>query len=459
MKNLILALITLALGSCSSMPHKRTEILARGDSIAVLEEKLEQALLSDVNILAPIGFSKAQRLFDKAVREAEKSKDPAAGNQTALNGIAVLDEAERSAEQNRPILGDTLVRRANAKLVEADTLFADDFEKLDRQLSTAAKALEEGKQQEGIGKNATLGSSYANLEMKATKENVVVKANAAYDEAVKARALRFAPVTMKKAKSEIAIAQRIIEVETGNREEAEFHAKRGRYFAKQAKNIADTLIAFHKEHLTDEGKILWFQEQLNYIHQPLATNGLPFDKPEREVAAELRDELSALVTNMKNLEHKNKTTIAEKDRALYLQKEQNAVFDQMSDLFSQSEAEVLKREDGIIIRSYGFNFPVGKSELLPDNFTLLKKIVKAIEQVPTAQIVVEGHTDSTGSATLNKNLSRQRAQNIADYLVKVAGINESRVSFVGYGFEKPLADNHTIAGRAKNRRIEVLLKN
>ncbi len=463
MKNLITALMILALSSCSSVHHKRADILERGDNVAVLEGRIQQALLSDVNILAPDNFSKAKGLLEKAMQEAQKSKNPKAGNHYAKDGLAAIDKAEKSSKKTRPILADTLDKRSRAKTVQAHQLFPQEFAKLDRELMLAGKALEEGKSQQGIQKNARLAESFADLEKKALQENVSEKASAAYDEAVKANALRLAPITMEKAKRELEVAKQIIEIEKDNYEKALFHSKSARYFAHQAKNIADLLTAFNKEKLTGERIILWYQDQLSQIHRTHLPEGISFDKANREVVAELEEKITSLSNEVANL---GAFTVAaereidEKNRVLAQQAIKPVdTFEKISNLFRKKEAEVLKRDDDIIIRSYGFNFPVGKSQLVQSNYTLLKKIVEAIEMVPNSNIEVEGHTDSTGNTALNLHLSQQRSQNITDYLVKVAGIDESRVSAVGLGFEKPLATNSTKEGRTKNRRIEVVIKN
>ena len=71
--------------------------------------------------------------------------------------------------------------------------------------------------------------------------------------------------------------------------------------------------------------------------------------------------------------------------------------------------------------------------------------------------VVAGHTDNTGSDSLNYNLSKRRAENIAAYLMTERKIDPSRILTVGYGERSPVADNQTEVGRAKNRRVEILV--
>ena len=69
------------------------------------------------------------------------------------------------------------------------------------------------------------------------------------------------------------------------------------------------------------------------------------------------------------------------------------------------------------------------------------------------KIEISGHTDNTGSAPINTKLSEARAKVVVDYLVQ-KGIDRSRMNFKGYGSLQPVAENTTVAGRAKNRRVE-----
>ena len=72
---------------------------------------------------------------------------------------------------------------------------------------------------------------------------------------------------------------------------------------------------------------------------------------------------------------------------------------------------------------------------------------------PEVSIEIGGHTDNKGSAAYNKTLSENRAKSVYDYLID-NGIDTDRLTYKGYGFEEPIADNQTEKGRAKNRRTE-----
>jgi outer membrane protein OmpA-like peptidoglycan-associated protein len=79
-----------------------------------------------------------------------------------------------------------------------------------------------------------------------------------------------------------------------------------------------------------------------------------------------------------------------------------------------------------------------------------------LKEYPTAKFTVEGHTDSVGREDSNQKLSDARANAVKEYLVK-GGIDEFRLSSLGYGESKPIDTNKTRAGRANNRRVEINL--
>lgn len=102
------------------------------------------------------------------------------------------------------------------------------------------------------------------------------------------------------------------------------------------------------------------------------------------------------------------------------------------------------------------NFNTGKSSISKDSQEALEAILAILDEYPNAKFTVEGHTDSVGSAENNKKLSEARALSVKDFLVS-NGVEEFRLSSKGYGEDKPVADNNTRSGRAKNRRVEINL--
>lgn len=115
----------------------------------------------------------------------------------------------------------------------------------------------------------------------------------------------------------------------------------------------------------------------------------------------------------------------------------------------------IKRSGRVAV--YGINFDTGKAALRPDSEGVLSEILKLVKANPVWKMRVEGHTDNVGRGAANQALSQQRAEAVVAWLV-ARGVDAARLSAVGLGDGKPLADNASEEGRAKNRRVE-LVKN
>jgi outer membrane protein OmpA-like peptidoglycan-associated protein len=139
------------------------------------------------------------------------------------------------------------------------------------------------------------------------------------------------------------------------------------------------------------------------------------------------------------------------------EKEFNQRYNEVQTFFDSDEAEVYKQENQLVIRLKAIKFPVGQSILMPGTYTLLSKVQRAIRTFGEPQVVVEGHTDNTGSDEVNEYLSQQRAEAVMEYLIANKTLPFDKIMAVGYGSVRPLASNKTSEGRAINRRIDVVI--
>jgi len=98
-------------------------------------------------------------------------------------------------------------------------------------------------------------------------------------------------------------------------------------------------------------------------------------------------------------------------------------------------------------------FVTGKAELAPSSGAPLQEVAELMARFPQLNVIVEGHTDATGGAARNLEVSRQRAEAVVAFLVQ-KGVAAARLSATGYGGSRPIADNRTEAGRDANRRVE-----
>lgn len=102
-------------------------------------------------------------------------------------------------------------------------------------------------------------------------------------------------------------------------------------------------------------------------------------------------------------------------------------------------------------------FDVNKASLRPESNAELERLVQLMKEVPGLKIEISGHTDNTGSATVNEALSQQRAEAVVTYLTQ-KGISASRMTAKGYGSSKPIASNNSEDGKQQNRRTEFEIK-
>ena len=102
------------------------------------------------------------------------------------------------------------------------------------------------------------------------------------------------------------------------------------------------------------------------------------------------------------------------------------------------------------------SFPPGQATITPNFRSMLDNFAQSLQQNPTATLTIVGHTDSTGSASINEPLSLQRADAVRDYLVS-RGVASNRITVDGRGAREPIASNDNEAGRARNRRVEIFL--
>ena len=103
------------------------------------------------------------------------------------------------------------------------------------------------------------------------------------------------------------------------------------------------------------------------------------------------------------------------------------------------------------------SFDTGSAAIKPTMRSVLDPFANSLRDDPNARITIIGHTDSTGSEAVNNPLSVERAQSVRDYLSS-RSVSASRIETVGRGEREPIADNNTAEGRAKNRRVEILLR-
>jgi outer membrane protein OmpA-like peptidoglycan-associated protein len=123
-----------------------------------------------------------------------------------------------------------------------------------------------------------------------------------------------------------------------------------------------------------------------------------------------------------------------------------------------SELKATETDRGLVLMVGSTFFATGKAELTPGVQRSAEKLAEFLKKNPKRNVLIEGHTDNTGSESGNLKLSEQRADAVKNLLV-AKGIAAERITTKGYGTKYPLVSNDTAAGRQQNRRVEVVVLN
>ena len=141
----------------------------------------------------------------------------------------------------------------------------------------------------------------------------------------------------------------------------------------------------------------------------------------------------------------------------YARREADLASQQITSLTRQLEnLQLRETESGVVVTLGDVLFASGQAQLVEGGRSSLEEVVDLLQTEPDKKIRVEGHTDSRGDAEANLELSEQRAQAVREALVSL-GVSSERISALGMGEDFPIASNEDEDGRARNRRVDVIL--
>jgi OOP family OmpA-OmpF porin len=503
----LIAVFALGLGlyGCATSPKlSQEQIQQQYQPIAQLKQAVQTAQHNNVDLLAPEGYATAEGRLSDAFTAAQKGQT-AAADKYAKQGLDAIEKARRDAGTSADILSDVLEARTKALDAGAQELYTKDLATLEKDLSKTAALIEKGDVEEAKQIRPELSQHYTDLELKSVKEGTVQRAKAAIARARDNDADKLAPKTFKRAQESLAAAISVLEADRTARDRAEAAAHKALIEAERSENIAEMVRDFKRRDSTQEDIVLWYQDQLADLASPL-NKQMNFTEANKQTVSGLQQDIASLIQDRQRLTDANaamamgdassnatlkeanakiaqlqqqhqqeisqlneqhqqevaqlkKEFVGEKTELTQAQIEREARFKHVQQLFSKDEAIVYRQGDNVLISVQGFKFPPGSSEIQPQNFGIMNKIVQGIAVFNAAQVKVEGHTDITGSDEANLTLSQQRAQNVARFLTDVGHIPAEKIVAEGFGSQKPVASNATPEGRAENRRIEVLIVN
>lgn len=441
----------IALGACAGKPP-RPEIAATAnpqEEIDKLNNDMHEARKLNADVLAADDMNHAQKWLDEARSDSASKQSQGEILDDVRTGRGYLNRANQTTAQRAPVIAAIGAARQAAVDAGAKKFPKQEKElrKIDGDLRDEAGSLDKMKPEE----NAKLQKRYMDLELASIQETQLGGARALIEGSKKDDADDDAPVSYKQAETDLKNAENVIAAKRNDA--AGFAPDVSKANASAVRlNAVMKAIRSNKD-LKEPAAIEMVKQQ----EQIAALNGtIESDKAKLEAN---RVESAAQLEASKAESDRTKGELASRDAALRGAHDtiqmQKAIDDARQE-FTPEEAEVFQQGSKLVVRLKALQFTTGRAELPAHSMEILGKVKGVADQLSPEKVVIEGHTDSTGTAQKNEQLSLERAKIVADYL-RSAGIDNSKIETAGFGFEKPIASNKSKAGRAQNRRVDVVI--
>ena len=448
---------------------------------------MKEAQNVNANILAPKAYSEGLELYQKAVIDYKKEKNLDHIRTNLGRATALFKKAKEATQLATMIFGSAIQARDDAIAAEAPKFAPNRWQKCEAKFADATRTLEQGDLKDAKKLSAETEAMFRDAELQAIKVNYLNEAYALFKKADKLQVEKFAPKSLQKSKKIVKEAEKELSENRYDTDMARDLAKQAKYEANHAIYLSSLVKKMKDEQKSWEDLLLESEVPLKRISEPIDLvpsfdNGLlqptddiikaikNYQKSISELYSSLYDanqQIELLQQRTAELKKKNaelrsklggiETEKSALEKRLEIQAKIRERYAAATNLFNPNEAIVLREGNDLIFRLIGLSFPVGKATINPKFYEYLSKIQQAINMFPNSKITITGHTDSYGSDAANLNLSRDRANAVKNYFLENMAIDPSKVAAVGYGENKPIATNETEKGRAKNRRIEVVI--
>jgi len=436
---------------------------------------------ADAKVFAPRSYERGMKEYRTAESALERGRNIEYVRSNAADAATFFRAAAKAAKLARTALAQAIKSRQDAANARAPELSPELWQSAQRKFGDALRFLENGNLKNAKRREIEATTFYRDAELDAIKKLYLSETRRLLADADRARVGRYAPVTLGKAKQLLANAERELNENRYDTDLPRNLAKQANYEAKHAIYVSEVVRQVRDKKLSAEQLILNWEQPLQAIsgvadavpdmqdgpdrltaelvayfqNQANELQSLQQEKAENEVRfADMEDEMRAMDERLGGASEERAALI----QRLEAQARVKEQFVRVEKMFSTVEARVFREGNTIILRLVGLSFDSGASQIKPENFDLLAKVEKAIDVFPRSELTIEGHTDSHGGDDSNQLLSQQRAESVQQYMINAMRIPTYRLIATGYGETRPVSSNETQAGRARNRRIDIVIK-
>jgi outer membrane protein OmpA-like peptidoglycan-associated protein len=472
---LLLAAFLIGAGSAVAQDELRRTFFKEADAARAAADAV------DAKLLAPRSYSEGVEAYEAAEVGLDRGRNIEYVRREAGEAETHFTTAATAAGLAKTVLAQVMKSRQDAANARAPELASEVWDKAQGEFGNAIRYLERGDLKNAKKNDIEATTYYRDAELIAIKAQYLSETRRLLEDADRARVGRYAPVTLDRAKQLLADAERELSENRYDTDLPRSLARQANYEAKHAIYLSEVVRDVRDDDLTVENLVLQWEDPLAQIaatadiapqmsegHDQIQQDLVTYIENQRILIQSLEQEAESNILRLADMEEEIRTLDerlggATSERAALVQRlEQEervkAQFEQVEKMFSRNEARVFREGNNIIVRLMGLTFDSGRSQIKQDDFELLAKVEKAIDVFPRSELIIEGHTDSYGGDASNQLLSQERAESVQQYMINAMRIPSYRLIATGFGETNPVANNETESGRARNRRIDIIIK-
>lgn len=461
--------------TCAAWSQENLRVQLFGDTDKILAQAREKK----ANLYAPVTFNRGMEYYDDAEDDFKGGRNLEDIRGKLRSAAGHFTKAIEACRLGEVTFSSLMAARADAMSADAPKFSANLWSNAEAQFRDAAEELEGGDVNAAKKEGGEAEALYRSAELEAIKANYLAPTRELLKKADELDVRDNAAQTLEKARKLSERVEALLKQNRYDTDEARQLAQEAKYEAAHAIYLHQRIVQLKREDREYEDVLLEAEAPLRAVAGAMDITphfDAGFDPAAKEIVTEIErrerhasqsadslknqgNEIAALRQQVASMEGRlGSLTEAEKalQARLNQQKEQEETMARVAAMFAREEGNVLRDGNNIVIRLYGLSFPVGRNTIDAQFFPLLTKVQDAIKKFPGCQVAIEGHTDSYGSDETNQRLSESRAEAVAAYITANIGVNVP-VTSNGYGESRPVASNDSSEGRAKNRRIDVVI--
>ncbi len=437
------------------------------------DKAIAEAREASAHLLAPKNFGEAEKRYRQAEDKFNKGKDIKEIEKDLQQTVMYLNKALEATKLAEVMFASTFRARADAEEADAEHYSAELWQKAEQKFTDAARNLEDGNATNAKDKGREAETIYRDAELDAIKNNFFTETRKLLATAEKEKANKYAPKTYQHARDLLAQAEKALNENRYDTDQPRDLARQAKSEAKHALYITDIVRNMDSQSVSVEELILRSEKPLSDI--ATAADIVPtFEEGYAPTTNEILGWITEIQTVNQTMLQENQELASQNaalqqelggmskerlamEQSLAANAEMKKKISQVEGTFTPEEAKIFREQGQIYIRLIGLNFAVGKSVIRPEHFGLLTKVQDAIQVFAGCHVRIEGHTDSHGTDSMNLQLSQERADAVRQYLVANMRLDPQIIEAIGYGENRPIANNETEEGRTKNRRIDVVI--